>query len=132
MAACNIVRMYTDAMPKSGSTLIRSGDRWRNATRADNAGAEGMRRADERCSRSVFAVGRSAVDYHTIYTQLWRKQMSDVAKKIRNAALIAVVIPAALVAACAPQPAPAPPPPQQPVAYPAPPPPPPAVPRVRG
>jgi len=58
--------------------------------------------------------------------------MSDVAKKIRNAALIAVVIPAALVAACAPQPAPAPPPPQQPFAYPAPPPPPPAVPRVRG
>jgi hypothetical protein len=56
--------------------------------------------------------------------------MSDVAKKIRNAALIAVVIPAALVAACAPQPAP--PPPPQPVAYPAPPPPPPAVPRVRG
>jgi len=56
--------------------------------------------------------------------------MSDVAKKIRTA-LIAVVIPAALVAECAPQPAP-PPPPQQPVAYPAPPPPPPAVPRVRG
>jgi len=57
--------------------------------------------------------------------------MSDVAKKIRNAALIAVVIPAALVAACAQQPAP-PPPQPQPVAYPAPPQPPPAVPRVRG
>jgi hypothetical protein len=57
--------------------------------------------------------------------------MSDVAKKIRNAALIAVVIPAALVAGCAQQPAP-PPPQPQPVAYPAPPPPPPAVPRVRG
>jgi len=57
--------------------------------------------------------------------------MSDIAKKIRNTALIAVLIPAALVAACAPQPAP-PPPPPQPVAYPAPPPPPPAVPRVRG
>lgn len=58
--------------------------------------------------------------------------MSDVAKKIRNAALIAVVIPAALVAGCAQQ-QPAPPPPQpQPVAYPAPPPAPPAIPRVRG
>ena len=58
--------------------------------------------------------------------------MSDVAKKIRNAALIAVVIPAALVAGCAQQ-QPAPPPPQpQPVAYPAPAPAPPAIPRVRG
>jgi hypothetical protein len=56
--------------------------------------------------------------------------MSDVAKKIRNAALIAVVIPAALVGACAQQPAP-PPPQPQPVAYPAPPPPA-AIPRVRG
>src|SRR6185437_912929 len=115
MAACNIVRMYTDAMPKSGSTLIRSGDRWRNAMRADNAGAERVRRADERCSRVVLAVGRLRLII-VRFTQLWRKQMSDVAKKIRTAALIAVVIPAALVAACAPQPAPAPPPPQQPVA----------------
>jgi hypothetical protein len=56
--------------------------------------------------------------------------MSDVAKKIRTA-LIAVVIPAALVAGCA-QPAPPPPPQPQPVAYPAPPPPQPAIPRVRG
>ncbi len=62
--------------------------------------------------------------------------MFDVAEKItrsrqlRNAALVAVVIPAALLAGCAPQPAP--PPPPQPVAYPAPPPPAPPVPVVRG
>ena len=60
--------------------------------------------------------------------------MSDVAEKmvrlrqLRNTALIAVVISAALLAGCAP--APAPPPPPQPVAAPAPPPPP--VPVVRG
>jgi hypothetical protein len=60
--------------------------------------------------------------------------MSDVAEKIarlrqlRNAALVAVVIPAALIAGCAP--APAPPPPPQPMAAPAPPPPP--APVVRG
>jgi len=62
--------------------------------------------------------------------------MSDVAEKmarlrqLRNAALVAVVIPAALLAGCAPQPAR--PPPPQPVAYPAPPPPPVPVPIVRG
>ena len=62
--------------------------------------------------------------------------MSDVAEKmtrlrqLRNAALIAVVIPAALLAGCA-QPAP-PPPPPPPAPMPAPPPPPPAVPMVRG
>jgi len=63
--------------------------------------------------------------------------MSDVAKKVvhlrqlRNAALVALVIPAALLAGCAPVP---PPPPPQPVVYPAPPPPPPPppVPVVRG
>ena len=49
----------------------------------------------------------------------------------RNAALVAIVIPAALLAGCAPQPAP---PPPQPVAAPyvPPPAPPPAVPVVRG
>jgi hypothetical protein len=62
--------------------------------------------------------------------------MSDVAEKIvrlrqlRNAALVAIVIPAALLAGCAPQPAP--PPPPLPVYAPAPPPPPPPVPVVRG
>lgn len=61
--------------------------------------------------------------------------MLDVAEKmarlryLRNAALVAVVIPAALLAGCAPQPAP--PPPPAPMAVPAPPPPPP-VPVVRG
>ena len=60
--------------------------------------------------------------------------MSDVAEKmrrlrqLRNAALVAVVIPA-LLAGCAPAPAPPPPPPPAPA--PAPPPPPP-VPVVRG
>jgi hypothetical protein len=59
--------------------------------------------------------------------------MSDVPEKmarlrqLRNVALVAVVIPAALLAGCAPQPAP---PPPQPVYAPAPPPP--AVPVVRG
>jgi hypothetical protein len=66
--------------------------------------------------------------------------MSDVAeqlarrRQLRNAAIVALVIPAALLAGCAPAPAPAPPPP--PMAAPAPPPPPPpappAVPPVRG
>lgn len=61
--------------------------------------------------------------------------MSDVAEKmprlrqLRNAALIAIVLPAVLLAGCAPPPPP--PPPPQPMAYPAPPPPPP-VPVVRG
>lgn len=62
--------------------------------------------------------------------------MSDVAEKLarrrqwRNAAIIAVVLPAFL-AACAPAPAPAPPPPPpQPMAAPMPPPPP--APVVRG
>jgi hypothetical protein len=64
--------------------------------------------------------------------------MSDVTEKKtrirqwRNAALVAAVIPAALLAGCAPQPAP---PPPQPVAAPYVPPPPapaPAVPVVRG
>jgi len=63
--------------------------------------------------------------------------MSDIEKiarrrQLRNAALVALVVPAALLAGCAPAPAP---PPPQPVAYPAPPPPPPApapVPVVRG
>jgi hypothetical protein len=54
--------------------------------------------------------------------------MSDVAENLacrrllRNAVMVAVMIPAALLAGCAPQPAP--PPPPQPVVYPAPPPPP--------
>jgi hypothetical protein len=62
--------------------------------------------------------------------------MSDVSEKmtrlrqLRNAALVAVVIPAALLAGCA-QPAP-PPPAPPPAPMPAPPPPPPAVPMVRG
>lgn len=65
--------------------------------------------------------------------------MFDVAEKVtrhkllRSAAIVAVLVPAALFAACAPQPAP----PPQPVAYaapppPAPPPPPPPAPAVRG
>ena len=62
---------------------------------------------------SVFAANRSLIAYCTTYTTLGGRDMSEVARKIRNAALIAVVIPAALVAACAPQPAP---PPPQPVA----------------
>jgi hypothetical protein len=56
--------------------------------------------------------------------------MSDVADKmarLRRAALVAVVIPAALLAGCA---SPAPPP--QPVAVAPPPPPPPPAPAVRG
>jgi hypothetical protein len=62
--------------------------------------------------------------------------MSHVAEKLaqyrlsRNAAMVAVVIPAALLAGCYAQPVP-PPPPPQPIAYPAPPPPPPA-PIIRG
>jgi hypothetical protein len=58
--------------------------------------------------------------------------MSDVAEKmarlrqLRNAALVAVLIPAALLAGCAP------PPPPPPAPAPAPPPPPPVVPMVRG
>ena len=51
--------------------------------------------------------------------------------QLRNAALVAVVIPAALLAGCAVQPAPAPPPPQ-PVYSPAPAPAPAYVPAVRG
>jgi hypothetical protein len=52
-------------------------------------------------------------------------------KQLRNAALVALLVPAALLAGCA-HPAP-PPPPPQPMAAPAPPPPPPApVPVVRG
>lgn len=63
--------------------------------------------------------------------------MSDVAEKttrfrqLRNAVLVAVVIPA-LLAACAPAPMPPPPPPPPPMPMPAPPPPPPPVPVVRG
>src|SRR5882672_655001 len=63
------------------------------------------------------------------------ERMYDVAEKmarlgrLRNAALLAVVIPAALVAGCSSQP---PPPPQQPVAAAPPPPPPPPMPAVRG
>jgi hypothetical protein len=61
--------------------------------------------------------------------------MSDVVEKLayrrllRNAAMVAVVVPATLLAGCAPQPAP--PPPLQPVVYPAPLPPAP-VPVIRG
>ena len=64
--------------------------------------------------------------------------MSDVSKKmarlrqLRNAALIGVVIPAALLAGCAPQPAPPPPPAPMAAPAPPPPPPPPPVPVVRG
>src|SRR5262249_19785347 len=63
------------------------------------------------------------------------KRMSDVAEKMarlrqfRNAALLAVVIPVALVAGCSSTP---PPPPPQPVATTPPPPPPPPPPPVRG
>jgi hypothetical protein len=54
-------------------------------------------------------------------------------RQLRNAALIAVVIPAALLAGCAPQPAPPPPPPPMPAPAPPPPPPPMApAPVVRG
>ena len=62
--------------------------------------------------------------------------MSEIAEKmarlgrLRNAALVAVVLPAALLAGCA---VPAPPPPPQPMYTPAPQPaPPPYVPAVRG
>ena len=60
--------------------------------------------------------------------------MSDIEKiarrrQLHNVALVALLVPAALFAGCAPVPAP---PPPQPVAYPAPPPPPPAAPVVRG
>jgi hypothetical protein len=51
-------------------------------------------------------------------------------RQLRNAALVAVLLPAFL-AACAPAPAPPPPPPPAPMAVPPPPPPPPAPP-VRG
>ncbi|MGZ5838867.1 MAG: hypothetical protein ACXWI2_05910, partial [Croceibacterium sp.] len=60
---------------------------------------------------------------------LWRKTMSDVAKKMARLALVAVLIPAALLAGCASQPAP---PPPQPMAATPPPPPPPPMPPVRG
>ena len=50
-------------------------------------------------------------------------------RQLRNAALVALVVPA-LLAACAPVPPPPPPPPPQPIAVPAPPPPP--APVVRG
>ncbi len=61
--------------------------------------------------------------------------MSDIEKmarrrQFRNAVLVALVVPAVLLAGCAP--VPPPPPPPQPVAAPAPPPPPPPVPVVRG
>jgi hypothetical protein len=62
--------------------------------------------------------------------------MSDIKRvagrrQLRNAALFALVVPAALLAGCAPTPAP--PPPPAPMAQPAPPPPPPpAAPVVRG
>ena len=55
--------------------------------------------------------------------------MSDVAEKMARLALVAVLIPAALLAGCASQPAP---PPPQPVAATPPPPPPPPAPVVRG
>ena len=64
--------------------------------------------------------------------------MSDSAQNLacrrllRNAAMVAAVVPAVLLAGCL-APAPPPPPPPQPVAYPAPqPPPPPPRPYVRG
>jgi hypothetical protein len=63
--------------------------------------------------------------------------MSDVAVKrarrrqLRNAALVAVLLPAALLAGCA-APAPPPPPQPQPMYAPAPPPPPARIPAVRG
>jgi hypothetical protein len=61
--------------------------------------------------------------------------MSDVDKKfgrrrlLWNATMVAIAVPAALLAGCAPQPAP---PPPQPVVYPAPPPPPPVIRGERG
>ena len=64
--------------------------------------------------------------------------MSDVVKNLaprrllRNAVMVAVLVPAALLAGCVAPPPPAPPPPQ-PVSYPAPqPPPPPAPAMIRG
>ena len=61
--------------------------------------------------------------------------MSDIKKmprrrQLRNAALVALLVPAAFLAGCAPTPAP--PPPPAPMAQPAPPPPPPPAPVVRG
>ena len=77
---------------------------------------------------ALFPVGRTlqALQCGRV-PQLWRMRMSDVAKMARLA-LIAVVIPAALVA-CASNP---PPPPPAPVASAPPPPPPPPMPPVRG
>jgi len=57
--------------------------------------------------------------------------MSDVAQKMARVAVLAVLIPAALIAGCS-QPAPPPPPPQPTAAAPPPPPPPPPPQRVRG
>jgi hypothetical protein len=67
-----------------------------------------------------------------LFLSTLEKSMSDIAQKrrLRRAALVAVVIPAALLAGCA-APAP-PPPPPQPVYTPAPPAPQPRLPAVRG
>src|SRR5579863_2386950 len=46
MADCNSARMYTAATPRSGSTWIQSGERWRKIRRAVNAGAD-LKRKDQ-------------------------------------------------------------------------------------
>ena len=79
-------------------------------------------------STLAFAIGPFRALQRTRVSQLWRKRMYE---KMVRLALVAVVIPAALVAAgCSSNP---PPPPPAPVASaPPPPPPPPPMPRVRG
>src|SRR5580692_1919096 len=85
-------------------------------------------RAGTRNAPSTLTLGVRLV-YYAQVPQLWRKRMSDVAEKMARLALVAVLIPAALLAGCASQPAP---PPPQPVAASPPPPPPPPMPPVRG
>ena len=116
--------------------------------------AVGIRAAERRGAQTRFCHGAGtkkapstffvAVNHFAIvlgYDSLNRgeNRMSDVEKlvrrkQLRNAALVALLVPAALLAGCA-HPAPPPPPPPAPMAAPAPPPPPPApapVPVVRG
>jgi hypothetical protein len=95
----------------------------------------GLRRRETRMSRWQQFLLSSAFRLSIVsVSQPWRKRMSGIAgrmvalRQLRYAALVAVIIPGALVAGCvAPPP---PPPPPQPIH--APPPPPPPLPVVRG
>jgi len=86
--------------------------------------------------QDVFAGQRVVIVYRNSRSTMEANPMSDVTevarhRKLRNAALMAMLIPVALAAGCAPPPPP--PPPPQPVFAPAPPPPPQIrVPAVRG